>query len=257
MKIRKNKIKQSFKNGKTTIGIWNGIPHGYAVEICAGAGFEWVLIDGEHSPYEFTTILQSIQSASSFDTEIVVRPAIGDRVMIKRLLDIGVQTLLVPMVESAEQAQYLVDSMRYPPHGNRGVGSGLARAAQWNRVDNYLTQADDEMCLIVQIETVKGLKHIEEICQVEGVDGVFLGPADLAASMGYLGQSMHPDVISEVVRGISIARDSGKVPGVIAFDKEVAKTYKEAGARFIGVGIDLLMLAKATSTIVSEYQFLK
>ena len=254
MKIRKNKIKQYFREGKYTIGIWNGIPHGYAAEICAGAGFDWVLIDGEHAPHDLRSIMTTMQMISAHDCGIVVRPPVGDPVMIKQLLDAGAQTLLIPNVESAEQAKQLVAAMRYPPLGKRGVGAALSRAAQWKRIPDYYEHADSEMCLIVQVESVIGMKQIEAITAVDGVDGVFIGPADLSASMGHLGHPGHEDVKAEVKRGLSIIHQSGKVAGVMAVAHAVAQEYRDAGASFIGVGIDLVVLADATTAMAKAFR---
>jgi len=253
MKIRKNKIKEQFKQGKITFGLWNGITNTYAAEICAGAGFDWILIDAEHAPFSVQDILLNMQAMSSFDCGIAVRPPSGDSVTIKRLLDIGVQTLLVPMVDTAEQAVELVKSVTYPPHGKRGVGSALSRAAQWKRVPDYFNKVQGEICLIVQIETVTGMKNIEAICEVEGVDGVFIGPADLAGSMGILGQPMHDDVRAEVRRGLKIIKKSGKTAGVLAVRDDAIKEYQAVGATFIGLGVDLILLAKATTALADKY----
>jgi len=254
MEIRKNKIKAFFRQGKTTFGLWNGITNTYAAEICAGAGFDWICIDGEHAPFDLQSILANHQAMSGHDCGILVRPPVGDATVIKQLLDIGVQSLLIPMVDTAEQATDLVRAVTYPPKGKRGVGSALSRAAQWKRVPDYFEKVQDEICLIVQIETVKGMENIEAICQVEGVDGVFIGPADLAGSMGMLGQSMHDDVRTEVKRGLQIIKKSGKAAGVLAVRDDVIKEYQTAGASFIGIGVDLILLAKATENLAKKYK---
>ena len=250
MDIRKNKIKEYFRQGKTTYGIWNGIAHPYAAEICAGAGFDWVLVDGEHTPFDLQSILANIQVLSAFDVGIMVRPPSDDPVFIKQLLDIGVQSLLIPVVETVEQTEALVRAISYPPKGIRGVGAALSRAAQWTRVPDYYEKVQAELCLVVQVETVKGLQNIEAICQVEGVDGVFIGPADLAASMGFLGQATHEEVRAEVRRGLQIIKESSKVAGTLALSDDLVQEYKAAGASFIGIGVDLILLAKATEDLI-------
>lgn len=257
MNIRKNRIKEIFNSGQFSIGLWNGIADTYAAEICAGAGFDWVLIDAEHAPFSNREILHQLQAMSGFDTGVVVRPPSGNSVLLKQLLDIGVQNFLVPMVETKEQAEQIVRSLQYPPKGIRGVGSALARAAQWKRVEGYFDKADDNLCLIVQIESVKGLENLEAICSVDGIDGVFIGPADLAGSMGYLGQPMHEDVRKEVRNALRLIKSSGKVAGTLAVKKEVAEEYKNAGASFMGLGVDLVLLAKATQQLAADYKFLK
>ena len=254
MEIRKNKVKEYFRKDQTTVGIWSGIPHPYAAEICAGAGFDWVLIDGEHAPYDINSILTAHQAMSNYDTGIVVRIPSKDPVLIKRLLDLGIQTLLVPMVETAEEAENLVKAISYPPKGIRGIGSALSRAAQWKRVPDYFSKVQDELCLILQVESVKGMENIESICEVEGVDGIFIGPADLAGSMGMIGQPMDDKVRAEVKRGLKIISSHNRVPGVLAVTEPVFKEYIAAGAKFIGVGVDLIALAKATTAMAKKFK---
>lgn len=254
MEIPKNKFKAYLKEGKPTYGIWNGIVDTYAAEILAGAGFDWVLIDGEHAPFDLRTIIRQAQAMAASGIPILVRPPEGNPVLIKQLLDGGIQTLLVPMVETAEQATMLVRAMRYPPAGIRGVGTALARAAQWNRVNDYFKYSDSEMCLIVQVESVTGYDNLENICQVDGVDGVFIGPADLAASMGYLGQPMHPLVIEKVNNGLELIKSYGKTAGVLAVNPDLVKQYVAKGARMIGVGLDTMVLAKATRAMAEIYK---
>jgi len=254
MEIRKNKVKEFFKQGKSTFGIWNGLSGSYAAEICAGAGFDWVLIDGEHAPLDLQTILLHHQIIAGHDCGIVVRPPSDDPVFIKQLLDIGVQSLLIPVIETVEQAEQLVKAISYPPKGIRGVGSALSRAAQWKRVPDYFEKVQDELCLIIQVETVKGMQNIETICQVDGIDGVFIGPADLAGSMGMLGQSMSDEVRAEVRRGLQIIKNYGKVAGTLAVRQDVIAEYQEAGATFIGVAVDSVLLAKATTAVADKYK---
>lgn len=254
MEIRKNKVKAYFKEGKTTYGIWNGIANPYVAEICAGAGFDWVVIDSEHAPFDLNSILASSQAMAAHQSGIIVRPPSGDPVYIKRLLDVGVQTLIIPIVETEEQARNLVRAITYPPSGIRGVGAALSRAAQWGRVSDYFEKVQEETCLIIQIETVKGLQNLEAICQIEGIDGVFIGPADLAASMGKLGQSSDEGVKVEIKRALKIIKDSGKVGGILALQDDLVKEYRDAGASFIGIGVDLIALAQATQALANKYK---
>jgi len=253
MEIRKNKIKAFFREGKSTVGIFNGIPETYAAEICAGSGFDWVLIDGEHAPFNLNSILHNHQAMVGHDSGIIVRAPSKDPIFIKQLLDIGVQSLLIPVVETAEEARDLVKAVTYPPNGIRGVGSALSRAAQWKRVPDYFDKVQDEICLILQVETVKGMENIESICAVDGVDSVFIGPADLAASMDMIGKPMDDAVRSEVRRGLKIIKESGKVAGVMAVKDSTIGEYREAGATFIAVGVDLILLAKAASDLAQQY----
>lgn len=184
MQLPVNPFKRALAERRPQIGLWLAMAHPYPAEIVAGAGFDWLLIDGEHAPNQLQSTLAQLQAVAPYPVHPIVRPAWNDLVEIKRLLDIGAQTLLVPMVQSAEEARAAVAAMRYPPHGTRGVGSALARASRWNRVDDYVRRADAEMCTLVQVETPRGVEHLDAILAVEGVDGVFIGPADLAASMG-------------------------------------------------------------------------
>ncbi len=253
MKIRKNRIKQSFRNKQVTYGLWHGIVDPYVAEICAGAGFDWVVIDAEHGPFEITQVLRHHQIISAHGAGIAVRPPSGDPVYIKRLLDMGVQTLVVPMVETAKEAGELVRAMRYPPEGKRGVGASLSRAAQWGRVEDYFEKVNDELCLIVQVESRKALANLEDICAVEGVDGVFIGPADLGASLGFPGKSDVPEVKNTILRALITIRRSGKVPGILALTDEAVRSSREAGALFIGIGADLLLLEAATSRLAKKF----
>ncbi len=253
MQIRKNKIKEAFRNGKNTFGIWNALADTYAAEICGGAGFDWVLVDAEHAPYGHTSILHSIQALESHDTGIMVRTPSHDPDNIKKLLDFGVQSLLIPLVETKEQAEQLVKAIHYPPRGIRGVGAAESRAAQWSRVKDYYKSVSAELCLMIQVESVTGLNNLEDIAQVEGIDGIFIGPADLAATMDMLGQSTHEDVRKEVRRGLSIIKSAGKVAGTLALKEEVIQDYLDAGASFIGIAIDSYLLARRSEELAKKW----
>jgi 4-hydroxy-2-oxoheptanedioate aldolase len=182
-----------------------------------------------------------------------VRLVEGDTALIKQMLDIGAQTLLIPMVESAEQAAELVRAVRYPPNGMRGVGSALARASGWNQVDNYFDEVEEQLCLLIQIESVAGLTHLDAILEVDGIDGVFIGPADLAGSMGYLGQPAHPEVKTAVVAATQKITAAGKAAGTLATNKAIATAYEEAGMQFIALGVDTLVLATTASSILKNH----
>ena len=194
MEMPKNSFKRALKAGQPQIGLWLGLSSAYSAELVAGAGFDWLLIDGEHAPNTIPTILSQLQAIAPYPSQPVVRPPWNDPVIIKQLLDIGAQTLLIPMIQNAQQAEQAVKATRYPPVGIRGVGSALARASRWNRVADYIHQANDEMCVIVQVETREALINLPQILQVDGVDGVFIGPADLSADMGFAGNPNHPEV---------------------------------------------------------------
>jgi len=254
MDIKKNIFKATLNTDTIQYGLWNGIPDGYVAEILGGAGFDFILIDSEHGPFNLPSIIHQLQALNQYQVTPIVRPQSADPVIVKQLLDGGVQTLLVPMIETADQAELMSKAMRYPPDGIRGVGTALARAAQWNRVNNYFRDADGEMCLILQVESVAGYEALDEILEVEGVDSVFIGPADLAGSMGYLGQPMHPEVVSAVKEGMRKIRKAGKAAGTLAVKKELAQEYIEAGANYIGVGVDLVVLAKATRALAETFK---
>jgi 4-hydroxy-2-oxoheptanedioate aldolase len=254
MTLPANSFLKKIKENPSTFGIWNNFPNPLIMEVLAGAGFDWVLIDAEHGPFDLSTILPQLQAIAAYDTALIVRPPSGDPVFIKRLLDMGVQTFLVPMVNSAQEAAELVRCMRYPPAGNRGIGAALGRASQWNRIDDYLVAANENMCLIVQVETKGAYEQLDEILAVEGVNGVFFGPADLSASLGYVGQMEHPQVVEIVENGLERTRAAGKIAGTISLSIEGAKHYEKCGANMIGVGADALLFAGAARHLAAQFR---
>ncbi|MER7604673.1 HpcH/HpaI aldolase/citrate lyase family protein [Nocardioides sp. NPDC127503] len=234
-------------------GMWvcSGSP--LVAEICAGSGLDWLLIDAEHSPNGLETLLAQLQAVHGYPVTPLVRPPANDPVIIKQYLDIGVQNLLLPMVDTAEQAAAAAQAVAYPPIGVRGVGSALARASRWGRVDSYLEQARDSVSLVVQVETAVAVENVDAIAQTPGVDGVFVGPSDLAASMGLLGQQGHQDVVEAVLRCIRSARQRGARVGVNAFVPALAQRYLEAGADFVLVGADVQLLARGSERLASDF----
>jgi 4-hydroxy-2-oxoheptanedioate aldolase len=234
-------------------GIWvcSGSP--LVAEICAGSGMDWTLIDMEHSPNGLESVLAQLQAVAAYPITPVVRVPVADTVTIKQVLDLGAQNLLVPMVSSAAEAREVVAAFRYPPRGRRGVGSALARSARWNRIDDYLLNADAYTSLCVQVETLAGVEAAGEIAAVDGIDGVFVGPSDLAASMGLLGQQTHPDVTAAVLRAFDAVRAAGKPVGVNAFDPAVAQSYIDAGATFVLVGADVAILARSSEALAARW----
>lgn len=234
-------------------GMWvcSGSP--VVAEVVAGSGLDWVLIDMEHSALSLETVLVQLQVIAAYPITPVVRVPANDAVTIKRVLDVGAQNIIVPMVSSAEEAQAAVAATRYPPGGVRGVGSALARSARWNRVDGYLAAAADHVSVTVQIETTAGVAAASEIAGVEGVDAVFVGPADLSASMGLLGQQSHPDVVAAVHTVFAAARAAGTPVGVNAFDPAVAEGYVAAGADFVAVGADVALLARGSEALADRF----
>ena len=252
-----NLFKQALANKTPQIGLWLGLASPYTAEICAGAGFDWLLIDGEHAPNDLRSILAQLQALAPYPAQAVARPPTGSTVLIKQYLDLGVQTLLVPMVDTPEQAAQVARAMRYPPDGVRGVGSALARASRWQRYPQYVDEANAQMCLLVQAESKLALQNLEAICDTQGVDGVFIGPADLSASMGHRNQPNHPEVQEAIDRAIARIRKSGKAPGILATDERLARRYLEAGALFVAVGVDTSLLAKATDALAAHFKGFK
>ncbi|OYU97861.1 MAG: 2-keto-3-deoxy-L-rhamnonate aldolase, partial [Burkholderiales bacterium PBB5] len=193
MQIPQNHFRDALRAGRTLIGLWVGLADANAAEALATTGYDWLLLDGEHAPNDPRSVLSQLRAVAPYPVHPVVRPVVGDVALVKQYLDVGAQTLLVPMVDTPEQAALMVRAMRYAPEGIRGMGAALARASRWNRIDAYLNQADGQMCLLVQAETVQAIAHLPAIAATAGVAGVFFGPADLSASMGLRGQANHPE----------------------------------------------------------------
>jgi 4-hydroxy-2-oxoheptanedioate aldolase len=254
MELPVNQFKQNLKDRSAQIGLWLSLANSYTAEIVAQADFDWFLLDGEHAPNTVPTVLSQLQALAPYRVHPVVRPPIGDAALIKQYLDLGVTTLLVPMVESAAQASELVKAMRYAPAGIRGMGAATARASRWTGIADYAMRANEEMCLLVQVETVAGLKALKEIAEVEGVDGVFFGPADLSASMGYPGQLEHPEVQQAIERGVAIVRSAGKAPGILTTNQTLARHWLTEGCLFVAVGLDANLLFNAARQLRAQFQ---
>ena len=248
-----NPFKTAIASRQAQIGFWLSMGSAYLAEVSATAGFDWLLIDNEHAPNDVLSTLSQLQAVAAYPGEAVVRPVNGDPALLKRLLDIGARTLLIPMIDTAEQARACVSAVRYPPHGTRGVGSAVGRASRWSSRSNYLDIADDEVCLLVQAETTTALAHLDEICSVDGVDGVFIGPADLAASMGYRGQAGHPDVQKAIEQALGTIVKSGKAADTLTSDTVLARRYLELGCTFVATGVDILMFANAARKLAKEF----
>ncbi len=245
MDLPKNRFKTRLKAGSQQLGIWNSLGGNTVPELLAGAGFDWVLVDCEHAAVETVEVLPALQAIGQYpDVSAVVRPAANDPVLFKRLLDMGAQTLLVPYVQSAEEARAAVAAMRYGPQGIRGM-AGMTRATRYGRVADYFTRAEEELCLILQIETLAGVDALDEIAGVDGVDGIFIGPADLSASMGFPGQTGHPEVRAVIGSVLERLSDLSVPSGILSLDPSEARGYMDAGARFTAVGVDVLLLAQA------------
>ncbi|MEL6206493.1 MAG: HpcH/HpaI aldolase/citrate lyase family protein [Pseudomonadota bacterium] len=244
MPVPQNTFKAAIKAGELQVGCWLGMADPYVSEISAGAGFDWLLIDAEHAPNDLRSIVAQLQVIAARKTHAIVRPPVGEAWIIKRLLDAGAQSLLIPLVESAEQAQALVRAVSYPPRGVRGVGSALARASDFAAIPDYLVTAGNEICLLAQVENRKGMDALDEILAVEGVDGIFVGPADLAADMGFIGQTGAPEVKKAVLAAIEKTVAAGKAAGVLTFDVELQKRCRSIGATFIATDIDVSLFAR-------------
>ena len=250
----RNTFKQALREGRAQIGLWVGLADSYVAELLATTGFDWLLIDAEHGPNDLRQVLLQLQAIAPYLSHPVVRPVEGNAALIKQYLDIGAQTLLIPMIETAEQAAHMVAATRYPPRGIRGVGSALARASRWNQVNDYLQRADEEICLLVQVESVKALENLEAIAAVEGVDGVFFGPADLCASMGNLGNPGAPTVQKALMDGIATVRRAGKAAGILSADPVMARKFLALGAIFVAVGVDTTLLARAARDLALSFK---
>lgn len=246
-----NRFKRRLLAGESQIGLWVTLPGGSVAEALAAAGFDWLLFDTEHSPADPITVLDQLQAVAAYPVQALVRPAWNDPVLIKRFLDAGAQTLLIPYVQTPEEAQAAVAATRYPPRGVRGV-STLTRATRWGRVEGYVARAEAELCLLVQVETAEALDRIEAIAAVDGVDGIFIGPADLAASMGR--PSGHPDVVTAVEDAIRRIVAAGRPAGILTADPAFARRCIALGTTFTGVGIDAGLLARGADALAAAFR---
>ncbi|QGZ66125.1 aldolase/citrate lyase family protein [Paraburkholderia acidisoli] len=254
MDLPGNPFKRALASGAPQFGLWAAFADACVTEALAARGFDWLLIDNEHAPNDVRTTLAQLQAVAPYASHAVVRPVRADTAIIKQMLDIGAQTLLLPMIDTVEQAREAVAATRYPPHGVRGVGAALGRATRWNHVSGYLQAAAGELCVLVQVETTTGLRNLQQIAEVDGVDGVFFGPADLSASMGLLGQAGAEPVRAAIRDGIGIARRAGKAAGVLAPDERFAREYLAAGANFVAIGTDVALLGAAAQHVLATYR---
>lgn len=246
-----NHLKAALEAGTPQFGIWLNLASPYTAELLSGSGFDWLLIDGEHGPNLIPQMLAQAQTIGT-RTNVVVRPPHGEVWMIKQILDLGVQTILVPMIESAEHAAEMVRAMRYPPDGIRGLGAAVARAADFGRTKDYIATANAQTCLLLQVESRAGLAALPAILSMDGVDGVFIGPSDLAADMGYPGNTAAPEVQAAIDSAIAAIVGAGKSAGILTFDPAAAKRYAAMGVTFIGVGGDIGLLVNAAANLVAS-----
>lgn len=253
MNLPENAFKRAILAGGPQIGLWCMIPNSFVTEALAGAGFDWLLLDTEHSPSDVLTVLPQLQAAAAYNVSTVVRPASNDPVLIKRILDCGAQSLLIPYVQSAKEAEAAVAAIQYPPAGIRGI-AGMTRASRFGRVEGYAKRAEQELCLLVQVETKSSLDAIEEIAAVDGVDGIFIGPGDLSASLGYPGELFHPEVITAIEDAIKRIRAAGKPAGILTYDIAFAQRCMELGTLFTAVGADLAILTRGVDRLAGEFK---
>ena len=253
MERQRNAFKGALAKGQLQIGLWSSLGSAIAVEIIADSGYDWILLDTEHSPNELPDLLAQLQACATGTATPIVRPAWNDPVLIKRILDIGAQAILVPFVQNAEEARQAVAACRYPPAGIRGI-TVSGRASRYGRVTDYLKGADAEISVLVQVETGAALERIEEIAAVDGVDGVFIGPSDLAASLGQIGNAAHPVVQDAIRNAAERLKAVGKPSGILAPREEDARRYIEWGYGFVAVGSDLGLLLKNSDALAKTFK---
>jgi len=252
MDMPRNRFKLALQQEQLQLGLFLGLGSPVSAEALASCGYDFLLIDAEHAANDLRSIQAQLQAIAAYPVPCLVRPPSHEPALIKQLLAVGAQTLLVPMVDNAAQAEALVSAMRYPPKGIRGVGTALERSARWNAVPGYLAEVEENTCLIVQIESQAGLTNLEAIAQVEGVDGVFIGPADLAASLGYIGQPGHPEVRAIITQAITRIVGCGKRAGVFSSDPALVAGYRANGASFVALGADTSVLRSAAIALLNS-----
>ncbi|MFG1208092.1 aldolase/citrate lyase family protein [Xanthobacter flavus] len=254
MQLPENPFKRAIHAGTQQIGLWCAVPSNYVSEILAGAGFDWLVLDTEHAPNELPNVFNQLQSMVGYGTQPVVRVPWNDAVTLKRFLDIGTQSFLIPMVQDAEEARAAVAATRYPPDGIRGYAVA-SRATRFGRIGDYFTRYADEMCVLVQVETMEALEKVEEIAAVPGVDGIFIGPGDLSASMGLLHQPTHPRVVEAIEDGLRRITAAGNRGGVLVVgDEALARRYMAAGSVFTAVGVDAALFARSSEALAKQYK---
>jgi 4-hydroxy-2-oxoheptanedioate aldolase len=253
MQTPQNSFKRRLLAGELQIGLWCSLGSNVAAEIIGGAGFDWIMLDTEHAPNEPPDVLAQLQALAGGTAQTVVRPAWNDAVLIKRLLDIGAQTLLVPFIQNAEEARRAVAACRYPPAGIRGVTTS-GRASGYGRATSYLKEADAQVCLLAQVETLTAIDRIPEIAATDGIDGIFVGPSDLSASMGHIGNPKHVDVQRAIEKAARSIQDAGKAPGILTTVEADARKYIDLGYRFVAVGTDIGLLAKNADALAASFR---
>jgi 4-hydroxy-2-oxoheptanedioate aldolase len=253
MELTRNAFKHAIGEGRLQIGLWSSLASNIAADIVSDSGFDWILLDTEHSPNEIPDVLAQLQAAERGSASLIVRPAWNDAVLIKRVLDIGAQSVLVPYVQNAEEARRAVAAVRYPTAGIRGVAAA-ARASRYGRVTDYLKKADGEICLLVQVETRSALDQLEAIATIDGIDGVFIGPSDLSASFGHIGHPQHPEVQKALQDSVTRLTAVGKPAGILTTNEEEARRYIGWGYTFVAVGSDVGLLARGADALARRFK---
>ncbi|PCJ06466.1 MAG: 2-keto-3-deoxy-L-rhamnonate aldolase [Rhodobacteraceae bacterium] len=254
MAVATNSFKQALANGDRQIGCWLSSAEASIAEIMGTAGFDWLVIDGEHGPNDIRSIRDQLMALQASSSHAVVRVPVGETWIIKQVLDAGAQTVLVPIIESAEQAREVVRACQYPPHGTRGVGASATRASRFGLVTDYIPTADQEICVLLQVENRAGIAALDEILTVEGVDGVFIGPADLSTDMGFQGDSAHPEVRKVIADALSRITAAGKAPGILGVSEEATQSYLDMGAQFLAVGLDVMLLVQSARALAAHWK---
>jgi 4-hydroxy-2-oxoheptanedioate aldolase len=253
MDLPVNHFKRAILAGRPQLGLWSSMASNISTEVLAGAGFDWLLIDTEHAPNDIRSVLGQLQAMMEHSTHPVVRVVFNDRIEVKRYLDAGVQSFLIPMVDTAEEARAAVSYTRFPPEGVRGF-AGVSRASRFGRIPNYHARAHEEICVIVQIESQTALDNLEEIAAVPGVDGLFIGPGDLSAAIGHLGNQAHPEVVELIETAIGRIIAAGNRAGILTTDETLARRYMQAGSIFTAVGLDTGILARGAEALARKYR---
>lgn len=251
--LPENRFKAALKAGRRQIGLWQSLASPISAELCATAGFDWLLFDGEHAPNDLPSLLTQLQAVNGYPVHPIARPPFGEVPLVKQYLDIGFTSLLIPLVDTAEHAARMVKAVRYPPAGIRGVGAGSARSSRWSAIDNYLRDADDQICLLVQAETRLALQNLDEIAATNGVDGVFIGPADLSAALGHRGDAGHPEVQTAIRDAVARILKAGKAAGILTSDEGQAQHYLDLGCTFVAVGTDVGVLARGVRGLAARF----
>ncbi len=254
MDLPVNHFKQAIYDGRQQLGLWSSLASNITTEVLAGAGFDWLLLDAEHAPNDVRAVIGQLQAVMEYPyTQPIVRIPFNDKIEIKRYLDIGVQSFLVPMVETAEEAAAAVAATRFPPDGIRGF-AGVSRSSRFGRIPGYHKKAHEQICILVQVESMRGIENIEKIAKVPGIDGVFIGPGDLSADMGHLGDQGQKDVVDLILASMKRIIAAGNRPGILTGDETLARRYMAAGCVFTAVGLDTAVLARGAEALAKKYR---